>query len=402
MNYNIVQSGLNSVNKQISNISNNIANAGTTGFKSSTTHFASMYSGSSVSGVEVANVSQNFDNYGALQGTGQSLDLALEGKGFFVVQSETGMNQYTRAGNFQMNSERMITDAAGNSLRGFSLNAAGEPVFGALESLNVAAEGIVAEATDTIQFTANLDSRATTIGIPFDQNDPSSYNSSYTSQIFDSQGNEHTLTQYFVKTGVNSWSVNSSYDGSVAINNGSINFGNEGEITSITDAAGTAVNNLATNFVLANGANDLAIDIDFQGSQQLGADFSVSVNNANGYASGQLVGVSVDNDGMVYANYSNGLSTAQGMVAVANFTNPQALSQSTETSWTQNYKSGEPIFGSPGDGVLGSVRAGFLENSNVDLTQELVGLISAQRNYQANAKTMSTLNQIAQTLFQSV
>jgi len=414
MSYNITLSGLDSINKQIEGISNNIANVSTTGYRASTTHFSALYNNSSPAGVEVSKVSQNFAQYGATQNTGQALDLAIEGAGFFIVADGDALS-YSRAGSFQLDANRNIVDAFGKNLQGFPLDANGDVMTGALADLTVGNEGIVAKATTEIDFSANFDSRAVakTAGT-FDQTDPSTFNSSYTSQIFDSLGNEHTVTQYFVKTGVNTWEVHMSVDGEVSPTTGAagsqLTFDLQGNLETVEGnnvydamgnlAAPTPTVNVAR--ALTNGAENFDIDIDFVGTLQLGADFSVSSNQGDGFGSGQLVGVTVTDDGTIMANYSNGISNPQGVLALANFNNPEGLTSINETAWEQSYKSGNPVYGQPGSGVLGGINSGALEGSNVELTSELVGLIGAQRNYQANAQTMQTLNQITQTLFQSL
>ncbi len=414
MSYNITLSGLESINRQIENISNNIANVSTTGFRSTDTQFSAIYSGSNAGGVEVSSVTQNFGDYGAVTNTGQSLDLAIEGDGFFIT-SDGAEYSYSRAGSFQLDANRNVVDAFGNAVQGFLLDANDNVLSGALGNLSVGTEGIVAEATDTINFSANFDSRGTIKAAnSFDQLDPSTFHSSYTSQVYDSLGNEHTVTQYFVKTGINEWEVHLSVDGETSPTTGAaganLTFDTQGNLSTVDnnnvyDANGNLISPAPTvefNRVLANGADPISIALNFGGSLQLGADFSVASNQSNGFGSGELVGVSVSADGTVLANYSNGVARPQGVLAIANFNNAQGLTRVDETSWQQSFKSGDPVFGQPGSGILGSINSGALEGSNVELTSELVGLIGAQRNYQANAQTMQTLNQITQTLFQSL
>lgn len=415
MSYQITLSGLTSIDKQISNISNNIANVSTTGYRASTTQFSSIYTGSNPGGVEVSAVSQNFDQPGSLTGTGKELDLAITGSGFFILTNQQGQNIYSRNGNFNVDSGNRLVDAQGNLVQGFGLDAAGNVQFGSLQDLVIQSDGLVAQETSTVEFQANVDSRMATLPVAgFDQTDPSTYHFSYSTQLFDSLGNEHTLTQYFLKTNTNEWQVHYSVNGDTAPTTGGpgevLDFNSQGQLTAVGgapvyDGAGNPIDPAPTGnftYVLTNGADNLDIDIAYTSSGQLGSDFSVMRNQTDGYGSGELVGVSVENDGMVYANYSNGLSREQGMIALASFTNLDGLRQVSGTAWQETLSSGDAVFGPPDSGTFGRLDSGVLEASNVNLTGELVSLISAQRNYQANAQTLSTLNQLSQTLFQNL
>ncbi len=398
MSFNIALSGLDVTNTELSTISNNIANASTYGFKGARTEFSAVYNGMQPGGVEVAAISQNFDKNGSVSGTGRAMDLAINGTGFFVTKDTAGQTLYTRAGVFGTDKNNYIVGNTGAKLQGYSVDNNNNLQTGAVGDLQISTANLAAKATDSLSFVANFDASATTIDTavnPFDPNDPDSFNSSYTSQVYDSLGNTHTVTQYFTKTASNTWEVNVQVDGSATpVATESVTFNADG---SIATPAGTF--NVAFP---AAGANAMSIDIDLAGSTQFGAAFGVSTNNPNGYSSGELAGVRVEDNGMVYATFTNGQSQLQGQLVLADFANPQALAKVSGTSWSQSFNSGAPVVGVPGAGTLGDLTPGALEGSNVDLTSELVNLMTAQRNYQANAKTISTNDQLTQALFNAI
>ncbi len=398
MSFNIALSGLDVTNTELSTISNNIANASTYGFKGARTEFSAVYNGMQPGGVEVAAISQNFDKNGSVSGTGRSMDLAINGTGFFVTKDTAGQTLYTRAGVFGTDKNNYIVGNTGAKLQGYRVDNNNNLQTGAVGDLQISTANLAAKATDSLSFVANFDASATTIDTvvnPFDPNDPDSFNSSYTSQVYDSLGNTHTVTQYFTKTASNTWEVNVQVDGSATpVATESVTFNTDG---SIATPAGTF--NVAFP---AAGANAMSIEIDLAGSTQFGAAFGVSTNNPNGYSSGELAGVRVEDNGMVYATFTNGQSQLQGQLVLADFANPQALAKVSGTSWSQSFNYGAPIVGVPGSGTLGDLTPGALEGSNVDLTSELVNLMTAQRNYQANAKTISTNDQLTQALFNAI
>lgn len=398
MSFDIALSGLDATNSQINTISNNIANSSTTGFKQSRTEFAAVYNGMQAGGVEVAGISQNFDKNGSVSSTGRSLDLAINGGGFFVTQDSAGQTLYTRSGIFGTDKDNNIVSNTGMKLQGYAATPDGSALYsGAVGDLAVNAASLPAKATSSMDFVANFDARATVIDTavnPFDAADTDSFNSSYTSKVYDSLGNPHTVTQYFTKTADNNWDVNVQIDGGSTVATQNVVFNTDGTL-----AAPAGTYNVAFP---AAGADAMSIDIGLNGSTQFGADFSVSTNSPDGYTAGELTGIRVEDNGMVFAAYSNGQSLLQGQVVLADFANPQALVKTSGTAWMQSYSSGAPVTGAPGSGTLGDLSSGALEGSNVDLSNELVGLMTAQRNYQANAKTISTSDQLMQALFNAV
>ncbi|MCG9656616.1 flagellar hook protein FlgE [Vibrio mediterranei] len=398
MSFDIALSGLDATNTQLNTISHNIANASTYGFKEARTEFSAVYNGMQAGGVEVASISQNFDKNGSVSGTGRAMDLAINGNGFFVTKDHMGQTLYTRAGVFGTDKDNYVVGNTGAKLQGYGVDSNNNLLTGSVGDLKISTSSLAAQATDKLDFVANFDASSKVVDQtvnPFDPADPDSFNSSYTSKVYDSLGNSHTVTQYFTKTADNTWEVNVQVDGgSTPAQTVPVTFNPDGTLASPTGSFNVAFP--------AAGANAMSIDISLEGSTQFGAAFGVSTNNPNGYTSGELAGVRVEDNGMVFATYTNGQSQLQGQVVLANFANPQGLAKTNGTAWTQSYGSGAPVMGTPGSGVLGDLTPGALEGSNVDLTSELVNLMTAQRNYQANAKTISTSDKLTQALFNAV
>ncbi|HGS5164139.1 flagellar hook protein FlgE [Vibrio harveyi] len=399
MSFNIALSGLDATNTELNTISHNIANASTYGFKGGRTEFAAVYNGMQPGGVEVASISQNFEKNGSVTGTGRAMDLAINGNGFFVTKDSMGQMLYTRAGVFSTDKNNFVTANNGTKLQGYSVDNNNNLQTGSVGDIKVSTSSLSAKATSSLEFVANFDASATKIDqavYPFNSSDPKSFNSSYTTKVFDSLGNSHTVTQYFTKTSDNEWQVNVEVDGAptTPATAQTVQFNTDGTLASPAGAFNVSFP--------AAGANAMSVDISLSGSTQFGAAFGVSTNNPNGYTSGELAGVRVEDNGMVYATYTNGQSQLQGQVVLADFANTQGLSKVSGTAWTQSFSSGAPIMGVPGTGTLGDLTPGALEGSNVDLTSELVALMTAQRNYQANAKTISTNDKLTQALFNAV
>ncbi|MFM5843190.1 lateral flagellar hook protein FlgEL [Aeromonas sanarellii] len=396
MSFSIGLSGLRAVNQELSVISNNVANASTAGFKSSRAEFAAIYGGGQAGGVEMNNVSQNFDRNGDVTRTGRGLDLAISGNGFFVLKDGNGQTSYTRAGMFQRDASNYLTTASGTRLQGYITNEAGELQSGVVGDIQVKTGNLPAKPSDTLEFVANLKADASIIDQavhPFDPAKSDSFSYSQSSKVYDSLGVEHTLTQYFVKTGENTWQVNYAFNGTQTGTPVTMEFNTNGTLKSPTTAP---VLNLAPA-----GAEPIALTADLAKVSQYASDFNATRNQSNGYTAGDLTGVRVDADGGVYATFTNGQSLLQGQVVMANFTNPNGLQQANNTTWLQSFSSGQPVLGAPGTGTLGGLTAGAYEASNVDLTGELVSLMTSQRNYQANAKTISSADKMTQVLFNS-
>jgi flagellar hook protein FlgE len=402
MSFNIALSGLNASSADLDVISNNIANVSTTGFKGSRSEFADIFSSASIgsvstaigSGVNVARVSQQFSQ-GNINVTNNGLDLAISGQGFFRL-SDNGSTVYSRSGAFGIDNSGYITNAQNQRLTAYLADSTGN-VTGALGDLQLSTANIVPQATSNIKVGVNLDSAATVPTVAFNATDPSSYNNSTSLTLYDSQGTSHLGTLYFVKTAANSWDTHLYVDGSAVTptTSGAVTFNPDG--TFATPAGGQVAYN---SFPIA-GANGLAMTLDYGSSSpttQFGGNFGVNSLSQDGYATGQLSGVDIASTGTILARYTNGQSKTLGQVALANFANPQGLRQLGDTSWAESSESGVPLVGQPGTASLGSIQSGALEASNVDLTAQLVQMITAQRNFQANSQVIKTTDAITQTI----
>ncbi len=403
MSFSIGLSGLRAVSEELNVISHNIANVNTAGFKAGRAEFAALYSGGQAGGVEMNNVSQNFDRNGDVVTSGRALDLAISGSGFFVLSDSKGQVAYSRAGMFQKDADNRIVASNGMALQGYGVNADGQLVPGVIGDLKVTAANVPAKASTKVDFVANLKADASKVdttapGYTFDPNDASSYNFSQSGKLFDSLGVEHTLTHYFVKTGDNTWRAHYYVDGKPVQSGGAdqvqdLVFKADGSLQSPTG-------NVTLNLSPA-GANPMAVELNVSGLSQYASDFNVSRNQSDGYTAGDMTGVRIEQDGSLMAVFSNGQSLLQGQIVMANFANASGLQQGDNTTWTQTFSSGQPTLGVPGTGTLGSLTSGSYEGSNVDLTGELVNLMTAQRNYQANAKSISAADKMTQVLFNS-
>lgn len=397
MSYEIAASGLNAVNEQLDGISNNIANAGTVGYKSESTQFSAMYADSQAMGVSVSGTAQSISRGGSMVSTGNNLDLAINDDGFFVMCDSAGNISYTRAGSFTTDKNGYIINSAGDYLQGYPVDDSGTLQTGTVSDIQIQTGNIPAEATTDLSFVANFDASDTAIdttAYPFDASDVNTYNDSYTTTVYDSLGNEHSVSQYFTKTADNTWEVHYTFDGEEQSTTTTLTFDSSGKLLSPTTAP--------TLEFTTDGAAPIDMTFDYSACTQYGSDFSVTTNDANGYASAEQNGVQVDPDGKVYATYSNGERMLQGQVVLATFPDENGLEAVSGTSWVQTGASGTPLIGVPGSGSCGSLSTGMLEGSNVDLTSELVDLMTAQRNYQANTKVISTSTQLDDALFQAM
>ena len=396
MSFSIATSGLNAVTKQLGAISNNIANGGTVGYKSMRAEFASLYAGGQPLGVGVSNVSQSIGQTGNLVGSAKGLDLAIAGGGFFMLKDSSGNTSFTRAGYMQQDTQGFLTNNLGSRLQGYPVDANGQLQTGVISDIKIGAGSIPAKATDSLEFVANLNAKSEIpTKTPFDRDDKESYNNVYSTKIYDSLGREHNVEQYFAKTAEGEWEAHYFVDGNAATPASSnITFDTNGVMQTPTGAVNIAYT--------PAGAAALSIDLNYAGTSQYGTDFNVSKNNASGYAAGEKNGEQVDEDGSIYATYSNGERLLQGQLVLANFTNLDGLESMDGTSWQMTNQSGQPLLGTPQSGLNGGVKAYALEESNVDMTSELVGLMTAQRNYQANTKVISTNDQMMNSLFQAL
>lgn len=398
-------SGINAAQSELNVISNNIANAGTVGFKGSRAEFAEVYaltglnlSSTAVgSGAELTDVAQQFSQ-GDLETTNGSLDLAISGNGFFVVNNGNG-NQYTRNGAFQENANGFVTTARGAKLQVYPPNGLGGFNTSTLTDLQLNTAQSVATPTSTITVNSNLPSGATVpVDSPLNPTDANSYNNATALTVYDSQGATHAATIYYAKTGNNSWNASLYIDGQSA-GTQALAFNTAGKLT--TPASGSLS---FTPTQPTNGATfPTTMTLNLSGTTQFGTDYSTGTVAQNGFQAGILSNVQIGSNGVVTAYYSNNQTTQLGQVAVANFTNLQGLNQVGNTSWVATATSGSAIMGSAATGQFGNIEQGALETSNTsDTTAQLVGMIQAQQDYQANSQMLGTINSLSQTLFQAI
>lgn len=394
--YSIGMSGLLATSDALDTVSNNISNASTAGYKSSSTSFSAIYSGGQAGGVESSTVTQSFSSDGSLVESGSDLDLAISGSGFFVI-SDGQETAYTRAGNFSVDSDNYVLASNGWNLQGYTVNADGELEEGQVTDLQITTTTLAAEASTTLELEANLNSSSTTITDSFDIDDSNTYNYSATSTLYDSLGSEHTLSQYYVKTGDNSWSVYYSVDGTQLTDSSgaavttALTFNEDGTLASPTTATSLTFS--------ADGADDVTISVDYGEFTQYSMDSTTTTNEADGYTAGTLSDVYFDDEGYLYATYSNGETLLQGQVVLATFVNVDGLEQGDGTIWYATKDSGNAVLSTAGDGIAGTLTVGSYEDSNVDITEELVDLMALQRNYQANSKVLSTADELSSVLF---
>ncbi|WP_330983789.1 MULTISPECIES: flagellar hook protein FlgE [Enterobacterales] len=400
MSYEIAATGLNAVDEQLDGISNNIANSGTVGYKSETTQFSAMYAGAQAMGVSVAGTAQSISRGGSMLSTGNTLDLAINNDGFFIMCDSAGNITYTRAGSFVTDKDGYIVNASGDYLQGYPVDDSGTLQTGAVTNIQIKTGSIPAQASDSMTFTANLNASDESIDrttTPFDPTDVNSYTDSYTTIVYDSLGNEHSVSQYFTKTGDNTWEVQYTFDGELQDSAPAITLTFDPDSGKLVSPTGPQTLTFETG-----EAAPISMTVDYSDCTQYGSDFSVTTNSANGYASAEQNGIQVDDDGKVYATYSNGERMLQGQIVLATFPDENGLQAVSGTSWVQTGESGAPVIGVPGSGSCGTLSSGMLESSNVDITTELVDLMTAQRNYEANTKVISTSTQLDQALFQAM
>ncbi|MCC2957022.1 flagellar hook protein FlgE [Massilia sp. IC2-477] len=505
-------SGLNGAAKSLDVIGNNIANSSTVGFKGSTTQFADVYASSlngagGISagiGVKVANIAQQFTQ-GNVEASNNPLDIAINGAGFFRTEA-SGIVQYSRNGQFSLDKNGFLINAQGAKLTGYGLNQNGQLVAGTPTPLQIDTSDLAPVTTTAAKIELNLDSRSLNpTNSPFNADDPTTYNKQVPMSVYDTLGNAHTMSTYYVKTGPGTWDVYAANDGTevtnlevasaatgtgptfTAVNNaraaweaatkavppvpatiaaalntyataaaamvsaaaggagattthqteittaatnaaavpgatpdeidaamtktvkvkalpvGKLVFDTNGGLNKALteDAAGTAGGKFAISlpvFPSTGSENTMPITIDFDGTTQYGTKMSEKKLSQDGYAAGTLQRFSTGTDGTILGQYSNGQTKPLGQVILANFTNPNGLEPLGNNAFAESSNSGVPLLGTPNSGSFGVLQQSAVEASNVDLTAELVNMITAQRVYQANAQTIKTQDSVLQTL----
>lgn len=452
MSYNIGLSGLNASAKNLDVIGHNIANVNTVGMKSQRAEFDELYASSLGSaggmglgmGTSVATVSQEFTQ-GNLSDTGNELDLAINGAGFFTLEASNGERIYTRAGNFKLDEAGEIVANNGAKLI--------DPTTGKAYAWP---NGGVADGKETTNITMelNLDTRAAVAAADpvTGQTTPPLSTYGTTTQVFDEQGAAINMDFYFKKTDANEWAMYAKYPvGTGASGTGGVvdpawqqqspdltlpsaavlpvailTFDSSGKIIGVADggAAGAVTSEIdvdvptdgigvgdkftltLNNIKNESGATDVlgmnntppGITIDLSVITQNAQEFSVTALDQDGNPPGFLTKISVEDDGTISAKYTNGQTESMGQIKLANFRNVSGLQPSSGGYWVETKDSGGPVYGVPGSGSFGQLRGGALEESNVDLTAELVNMMTAQRNYQANSQTIKTQDQIMNTV----
>jgi flagellar hook protein FlgE len=383
-------SGLNASSRSLDVIGNNIANATTAGFKMSRAEFADMYAtaltgavGMQVGiGTQIADVTQQFTQ-GNVTVTNNPLDLAISGNGFYRM-NQNGVISYQRNGQFQLDKDGYIVNNTGQKLTGY------QAITNTLGDLQISTASLPASATTTALLVANLDA-SSAVG----DTDATTFN------VYDSLGNLQAYSLTFTKTAANVWDVTAS------VTNPQGTTTSLGALGTLTFTTGGVIDTALTTLPFAEsiaaadlgtGAANLNFDVDFTGTTQFGSSFGVTTAAPDGFSAGMLAGLDVGESGVIKGRYTNGQTQDLGQVALAVFANPQGLTAIGNNQWVETADSGQAMVDKPGSGTRGLLQSGAVEDANVDLTQELVALIVAQRMYQANAQTIKAQDQVLQTL----
>jgi flagellar hook protein FlgE len=403
MSFDLALSGINAANTDLNVTSNNLANVDTTGFKESRAEFADLYAQTQEgvsrtatgNGVQVAEVAQQFGQ-GNITSTSNNLDLALSGSGFFITSNNGALN-YTRSGAFQVDQNGYLVTSTGERVEGYQPLTNGGFNTGGLGDLQLTTAESAPNATTTANVSLNLPSSASPpTNTPLNPADPTTYTDTTSLTVYDSLGAAHTGQLYFSKqaTPANTWSASLYVDGTaVGTTPQTLTFSSAGALTSPANGQvgfGT--------YTPATGANDLNMTFNFNQSTQFGDTFGVNSISQDGYTTGSLVGINISSTGVVQANFTNGQSKTLGQVALANFANPQGLQQEGNTEWQQTFESGDAVHGVAGGSGFGTIQSGALESSNVDITSQLVNMITAERDFQANAQMISATNTVTQAI----
>lgn len=401
MSFDLALSGINAANTDLNVTSNNLANVDTTGFKESRAEFADLFAQTQEgvaktavgNGVQIAAVAQQFGQ-GNITSTGNNLDLALSGSGFFIVSNNGGLN-YTRDGAFQVDQNGYLVTASGERVQGYAPLANGGFNTGGLTSLQLTTAESAPQATTTAGVSLNLPANATApTTSPLNPADPATYTDTTSMTVYDSLGAAHTAQLYFLKgAAANAWTSQLYVDGTAVGGAQPLAFSSSGVLT--TPANGQVS---FGSYTPATGAAAMNIAFNFGQATQFGDSFGVNSIAQNGYTTGTLTGINISATGVVQANFTNGQSKTLGQVALASFANPQGLQQEGNNEWQQSFESGDAVHGVAGGSGFGSIQSGSLESSNVDITTQLVKMITAERDFQANAQMISATDQVTQSI----
>ena len=417
MSFQQALSGLNVASKNLDVIGNNVANSSTVGFKSGEAQFADVFAASLAGagaspiglGAKLAGVAQQFTQ-GNITATNNPLDMAINGSGFFIVSpAGTTTPYYSRNGQFSLDKDSYIVNSEGYRVQGYQVDSSGVVQPGTAGDLLVSKATIAAVATGAsstatgVLANVNLNAGDPSIASAFNYQDPTTYNHSTALSLFDSQGNAHTYTMYFQKAAANSWKVYATVSNPAGASTPLTNLGQVDTLAfsttgALVPPAIAAATVTSAQLGYGGTVNNLGFNLNFSGSTQYGSAFAVNSLSQDGYSSGQLAGFTVNSDGIIKGAYTNGQTKNLGQFALANFANPQGLQAQGNNMWAASSSSGVALNNQPGTGGNGVIQSSATEDSNVDLTGELVNMITAQRVYQANAQTIKTEDAIMQTL----
>jgi len=407
MSFEVAVTGMNAATADLEVISNNIANSNTNGFKRSRAEFADVYAASDLGvaknstgeGVRVTNVRQQYTQ-GEVNFTENNLDLAISGGGFFRLNDSSGGIEFSRAGTFGMDREGFLINGAEQRLTGYQSDDKGK-ILPTLGEMKIDTADLTPRASENITLGANfsLADEVMDPGITFNEKDANTYTFSTAATIYDSQGSSHVVDMYFVKNAQNAWTSH-MYIGNKEITQkqggDTISFKTDGTLDQVNGGTSPIIKLTGVQPATNVAPRDLNIDL----SQLTQFDNPSGTNKVevDGYGSGRLATLDVDSTGVIYGRYNNGQSHAMGQIALANFSNVEGLRPVGNTSWAETFGSGQPALGAPGSASLGNIQSSALEQSNVDITKELVDMIASQRNFQANAQVVSVADTLTQTI----
>lgn len=414
MSFDIALSGIQAINESLNTTSQNIANAGTYGYKSLRSNFSSLVSGETQTGVTVGSTTQFIGKQGGILSTGRALDASINGSGFFISKDpNSGLTEYSRVGIFDASNEGYLIDAQGRRVQGYPI-APGSTTMGALGDISIPTGAIPSVGSAKVSYVGNMSADWTTPLAAFPTPvtaatapETNTFNMSKATVVFDSLGGKHTLTQYFRRNAADPNTVDVHYvvDGAsvTGATTSTLKFSSTtGALDTVDGTAATTKSIDLSSITLANGAKLNTVNVDYLGTTGFAGEATTSTNNADGYASGTFTGIALSADGSLIASYTNGQKQTVGRLALATFANEGALTNVSGTSWVESVASGSALVNAPGVGVGGSLTTSSLEQSNVDITSELVGLMTSQRNYQANSKVIQTESTMLQSLMQAI
>jgi flagellar hook protein FlgE len=391
-------SGLNTYGNAMSVIGNNIANVGTAGYKSSRASFADLVSaslggGSSATqvglGVFLNDVQTSFSQ-GSLSNTGNTLDMAIDGNGFFNLRDPAGTLSYSRSGQFEVNNVGEVVDPSGRFLQGYQVSPTGI-ILGTVGNITLSTATVAPQATANAMVEANLNASSAIPASALDVTDATTYNFSNGLTVYDSLGAQHQLRLYYVKAAANTWNLHSQIDGGATTAQTNLVFNSSGVLT----AGGAQTFSLP---IAGGAATPLSVAMDFSAITQFGSASNLTNQTQDGFTSGSFQGLSIDSEGRVVAQFTNGETRTLAQIVLSRFTNPNGLTRSGENGFAQTIDSGAALDGAPTNNGLGRLISQTIEQSNVDLGKEFVDMIITQRAFQANSRAITTSDEMLQEL----